>query len=122
MDVSFYFADIIPAHLSTYPRRSRFPSDRMELDGAFSFVLCSFRSNIPSLFTHPHVIKTDTPYHRQHDNYIQPIIASLIAVMIGQDTFSLQKIVSAVLVFVGVYLVTQSKSREDLEKERTDVD
>lgn len=55
-------------------------------------------------------------------NYIQPIIASLIAVMIGQDTFSLQKIVSAVLVFVGVYLVTQSKSREDLEKERTDVD
>ena len=55
-------------------------------------------------------------------NYIQPIIASLIAVMIGQDTFSLQKIVSAILVFVGVYLVTQSKSREDLEKERTDVD
>jgi len=50
-------------------------------------------------------------------NYIQPIIASLIAVMIGQDTFSLQKVLSAVLVFTGVYLVTQSKSRADLEKE-----
>ena len=49
-------------------------------------------------------------------NYVQPIIASLIAVMVGQDTFSLQKGVSAVLVFVGVYLVTQSKSRADLEK------
>lgn len=50
-------------------------------------------------------------------NYIQPIIASLIAVMIGQDTFSLQKVLSAALVFAGVYLVTQSKSRADLEKE-----
>ena len=29
----------------------------------------------------------------------------------------LQKVLSAVLVFTGVYLVTQSKSRADLEKE-----
>lgn len=50
-------------------------------------------------------------------NYVQPIIASLIAVCIGQDRFSLWKILSAVLVFVGVYLVTQSKSRDDIEKE-----
>lgn len=49
-------------------------------------------------------------------NYIQPIVASLIAVMIGQDTFSGQKFISALLVFTGVYLVTQSKSRADLEK------
>lgn len=52
-------------------------------------------------------------------NYIQPIIASLIAVMVGQDTFSFQKFLSAALVFMGVYLVTQSKSRADLEKEKT---
>lgn len=52
-------------------------------------------------------------------NYIQPIVASLIAVMIGQDTFSGQKFISALLVFTGVYLVTQSKSRADLEKEST---
>jgi drug/metabolite transporter (DMT)-like permease len=52
-------------------------------------------------------------------NYIQPIVASLIAVMIGQDTFSPQKFISALLVFTGVYLVTQSKSREDIENKKT---
>lgn len=50
-------------------------------------------------------------------NYVQPIIASLIAVLIGQDTFSWQKVVASLFVFTGVYLVTQSKSREDVEKE-----
>lgn len=53
-------------------------------------------------------------------NYIQPIVASLIAVMIGQDSFSIEKLLSAMLVFSGVYLVTQSKSRADLEKEKVE--
>ena len=48
-------------------------------------------------------------------NYVQPIIASAIAVAVGQDTFSMQKLLSAALVFVGVYLVTQSKKRKDIE-------
>lgn len=52
-------------------------------------------------------------------NYVQPIVASFIAVLIGQDTFSWQKILASAFVFVGVYLVTQSKSREDIEKELT---
>lgn len=48
-------------------------------------------------------------------NYVQPIIASVIAIAIGQDTFSMQKLLSAVLVFVGVYLVSESKKREDIK-------
>ncbi len=51
-------------------------------------------------------------------NYVQPIVASFLAILVGQDTFNLQKLISAVLVFVGVYLVTQSKSRADMEKEK----
>jgi len=51
-------------------------------------------------------------------NYVQPIVASFITVLVGQDTFSFQKILSAVMVFVGVYLVTQSKSRADVLKEK----
>lgn len=50
-------------------------------------------------------------------NYIQPIVASFIAVMVGQDTFDVEKVFSTALIFLGVYLVTQSKSREDIEKE-----
>ncbi|MDR1646043.1 MAG: DMT family transporter [Tannerellaceae bacterium] len=52
-------------------------------------------------------------------NYTQPIIASLLAVMLGQGSFSWWKLVSAALVFLGVYLVTQSKSREDVERSKT---
>jgi len=50
-------------------------------------------------------------------NYVQPIITSLLSVMVGQDSFSVGKAFSTVLIFTGVYLVTQSKSREDVEKE-----
>lgn len=52
-------------------------------------------------------------------NYVQPIVASVIAIAIRQDTFSMQKLLSAALVFVGVYLVTQSKKREDIKKIKT---
>ena len=79
-----------------------------------SFVLIA-ATFIPYLLI-PMSLKRIRPTTVSMYNYVQPIIASLIAVMVGQDTFSLQKGVSAVLVFVGVYLVTQSKSRADLEK------
>ena len=47
-------------------------------------------------------------------NYVQPIIASVIAILIGQDIFSTQKLLSALLVFTGVFCVTQSKKQEKL--------
>ena len=51
-------------------------------------------------------------------NYVQPVVASLVAVFIGIDTFGIEKALSGVLVFAGVYIVTQSKSRAQLEAER----
>ena len=44
-------------------------------------------------------------------NYMQPIVASVIAIAIGQDTFSMQKLLAVALVFVGVYLVTKSNNK-----------
>lgn len=49
-------------------------------------------------------------------NYVQPLLASLVAILIGQDTLNWTKPVSAILIFIGVYLVITSKSREDLDK------
>ncbi|PKP00464.1 MAG: EamA family transporter [Bacteroidetes bacterium HGW-Bacteroidetes-8] len=49
-------------------------------------------------------------------NYIQPLLASLIAVAIGQDTLNWTKPVSALLIFTGVYLVITSKSKDEIEK------
>lgn len=48
-------------------------------------------------------------------NNMQPLIASMIAIIMGQDTFSIEKAVSGVLILFGVYLVTASKSRSDIE-------
>lgn len=50
-------------------------------------------------------------------NYVQPIMASLVAILMGIDRFGYQQLVAVVLVFSGVYIVTQSKSREQLEAE-----
>jgi len=50
-------------------------------------------------------------------NYLQPVVASFLAVAIGIDTFGIEKAISGVLVFAGVYIVTQSKSRVDIEAE-----
>lgn len=39
--------------------------------------------------------------------YLQPIIASIIGVYLGQDELSAQKVWAALLVFIGVYLVSK---------------
>lgn len=42
--------------------------------------------------------------------YLQPLFATVFAIGLGKDELTLVKIVSAILIFVGVYLVTQKKS------------
>jgi drug/metabolite transporter (DMT)-like permease len=51
-------------------------------------------------------------------NYVQPVVASLVAVFIGIDSFGVEKGLSALLVFAGVYIVTQSKSKAQLDAEQ----
>lgn len=48
-------------------------------------------------------------------NYLQPVMASILTIIIGLDRFGLDKFVSAVLVFLGVYIVTTSRSKADLK-------
>jgi drug/metabolite transporter (DMT)-like permease len=51
-------------------------------------------------------------------NYIQPIVTSIVAVLIGIDTFGYEHALSGLLVFSGVYIVTQSKSKAQMEAEK----
>lgn len=50
-------------------------------------------------------------------NYMQPIVASIVAVIWGMDTFGLAKTLAIALVFGGVYVVTKSKSKAQLDAE-----
>lgn len=50
-------------------------------------------------------------------NYVQPIVACLVSVWLGLGTFGWGQSLAVALVFTGVWLVTQSKSRRDLKRE-----
>lgn len=45
-------------------------------------------------------------------NYMQPVIATVVAIILGQDSFSVIKLFAACLVFVGVYLVIRTKNTD----------
>lgn len=47
-------------------------------------------------------------------NYVQPIVACIVSISLGMDSFNLTKGIAVVLIFLGVYLVTVSKSRKDM--------
>lgn len=48
-------------------------------------------------------------------NYIQPLVACIVAVCWGMDSFNLTKGIAVILIFGGVYLVTSSRSRKEVE-------
>lgn len=45
--------------------------------------------------------------------YLQPLFATIFAVSLGKDELSLVKLLSAVLIFTGVYLVTQKRVKSE---------
>lgn len=47
-------------------------------------------------------------------NYVQPIVATVVGVCIGLDTFTVMKGIAVALIFGGVFLVNASKSRQAL--------
>lgn len=52
-------------------------------------------------------------------NYVQPIVACLVSVAAGLGIFGLGQAIAVVLIFSGVWLVTQSKSRVEMLTEET---
>jgi len=48
-------------------------------------------------------------------NYVQPIVASIVAVFMGMDTFGVTKLIAIACVFVGVSFVTKSKSKAQMD-------
>ncbi|MCM1151728.1 MAG: DMT family transporter [Alistipes sp.] len=54
-------------------------------------------------------------------NYVQPVVAVVFTVLVGLDSFGFSKCLAALCVFAGVWLVTKSKSRAQLESEKKGV-
>lgn len=49
-------------------------------------------------------------------NYVQPIVACIVSVIAGLGVFGWGQAFAIVLIFTGVYLVTKSKSRHDMQQ------
>ncbi len=54
--------------------------------------------------------------------YLQPVVASVISISLGKDQFTTEKIISALLIFSGVYLVSFAGNRKFYPKPETDPD
>ena len=48
-------------------------------------------------------------------NYVQPVVAGVVALCWGLDTFNVVKGLAVALIFCGVWLVTASRSRSEME-------
>ncbi len=48
-------------------------------------------------------------------NYVQPTVACILAILWGLDTVTLPKILAVCCIFCGVYLVTVSKTKKQIE-------
>ena len=92
-----------------------FHRETFNVSQLYALLYLLFGATFVSFMLIPMALKQIRPTTVSMYNYVQPIIASAIAVAVGQDTFSMQKLLSAALVFVGVYLVTQSIKRKDIE-------
>ncbi|GIV44817.1 MAG: hypothetical protein KatS3mg035_1940 [Bacteroidia bacterium] len=46
--------------------------------------------------------------------YLQPLLAAFIAVILGKDALDFTKVVSAVLIFTGVYLVSYIPNKKEI--------
>lgn len=51
-------------------------------------------------------------------NYVQPVVGSTVAIWMGLSSFSWLKGMAAAFIFIGVYAVTQSKSRAQMLAEK----
>ena len=49
---------------------------------------------------------------------MQPIAGTAVSIALGMGTFGVVKGIAVALVFIGVYIVTQSKSREQVLAEK----
>lgn len=103
----FSFSDLSALSWSSVPLSSWLEAGFVVLCGTFIAYICmmigqkNLRPTVVSMY-----------------NYVQPIVACGVSVILGLGKFGLLQGVAIVLVFSGVYLVTQSKSRRDVKIEQ----
>ncbi len=97
------FQDISTIHWQTIPTPAILQALYVVLGGTFLAYICIMTAQ---RLMRPTVVSMY--------NYMQPIVASTVAILLGIGIFNWQKGVAVALVFLGVYLVTQSRAKADI--------
>lgn len=114
MDV-YLCGDLLYSLLVQRPRIDKLhdsPDSRLRRSGLYRF-----RRDLPLVPAGTHRTTPASPTLVTMYCYLQPIVASMLAVLWGMDRFTPTKGAAILLVFVGVYLVNRSKSRAQMEAE-----
>ncbi len=107
MIIPFTYRDVIDAKVFTI----------FDASASVRVFYVLFFATFISYFLIPVALKRIRPTTVGSYNYIQPLVASFAAIAVGLDYLTWEKPTAAVLIFSGVYLVTMSKSRADVERE-----
>lgn len=102
--IPFCFNNLIDSRLFTEPAPMS-----VYMQVAFTAIGASFLSYLLV----PVSLKYIRPTTVSMYNYLQPLVASFIAISIGQDVLTWQKPVAGALIFLGVYFVTSSRAAGD---------
>ncbi len=97
----FYYKQILSAPVYLHPEKI------VVLQMIYTLVFATFLTYLLIPMAQQRIRPTTISMY----NNFQPLVASLVAVSVGMDHFSAIKLLSAVLIFCGVYLVTRSKAK-----------
>lgn len=98
----FGFLFVIPFSASSVPeiRWEMIPTE-IWLSLAYVIIVTTFITYLLTIFGLQHLSATTTGYYI----YIQPVVASLIAIASAKESLELYKIIAAMLIFSGIFLV-----------------
>ncbi|MCK9412727.1 MAG: DMT family transporter [Prolixibacteraceae bacterium] len=102
----FYYRQVLSAPVFSHPE----PTALLQM--AYTLTFATFLAYLLIPMAQQRIRPTTISMY----NNFQPLVASIVAVSVGMDHFSIIKGLSAVLIFAGVYLVTRSKARAENEK------
>jgi drug/metabolite transporter (DMT)-like permease len=103
--IPFSYSDITAIHWDIIPGTALLDVAYIVLGGTFFAYICIMTAQ-----------KLLRPTVVSMYNYMQPIVASIVSIILGIGVFGWQKGIAILLVFAGVYIVTKSKSKADFEK------
>ena len=105
MMIPFGYTDLLEVNWSAIP-------DNIYLEIVFVVVFTTFVAYL----LNSKALKELSPTTVSIYIYLQPILASLFAIFWGSDNLDIQKIIAAIFIFLGVYLVSVSSFKNKTYK------